>query len=52
VNPGADHRERSSIPPLPVFHVARPKLLDLIDRGADRPLTLVIAPPVLARVSC
>ncbi len=33
------------VPPIPHFHVPRPALLDLVDAGADRPLTLVVAPP-------
>ena len=34
-----------SVPPIPHFHVPRPALLDLVDAGANRPLTLVVAPP-------
>src|SRR6476660_6965420 len=33
------------VPALPAFHVARPRLLDILDRGAEVPLTAVIAPP-------
>ena len=35
----------SAVPPLPAFHVDRPRLLELLDRGADRPVTAVVAPP-------
>jgi LuxR family maltose regulon positive regulatory protein len=35
----------SSVPPLPRFHVARPRLLDIVDGDNDRPLTAVVAPP-------
>jgi LuxR family maltose regulon positive regulatory protein len=33
------------VPSLPLFHVARPRLLDLLDAGAGLPLTAVVAPP-------
>src|SRR6478752_804746 len=35
----------SPVPTLPSFHVARPRLLDLLDTGAEMPLTAVVAPP-------
>ena len=38
-------RESSLVPLLPPFYVARPRLLDLLDAGADTPLTAVVAPP-------
>ncbi len=34
-----------AVPALPVFHVARPRLLDLLDSGIKLPLTAVVAPP-------
>ena len=33
------------VPALPPFHVPRPRVLDLLDAGAETPLTAVIAPP-------
>src|SRR6185436_15578091 len=39
------HRRASSVPSLPPFHVARPRRLDLLDDGAELPLTAVVAPP-------
>src|SRR6476659_1760331 len=33
------------VPPVPPFHVARPRLLDLLDAGARSPRTAVVAPP-------
>jgi LuxR family maltose regulon positive regulatory protein len=38
-------RKSSGVPPLPPFHVARPRLLDVLDAGSDRALTAVVAPP-------
>ena len=35
----------SQVPALPAFHVARPRLLDLLDAGGEVPLTAVVAPP-------
>src|SRR4029077_14053993 len=35
----------SSVPRVPPFHVARPRLLDMLDAGAEAPLTAVVAPP-------
>ena len=35
----------SPVPVLPAFHVARPRLLDLLDDGAAQPLTAVVGPP-------
>src|SRR6476659_5937723 len=45
---GGDDETRttpSPVPPLPSFHVARPRLLDMLDAGAEMPLTAVVAPP-------
>jgi LuxR family maltose regulon positive regulatory protein len=39
---GNDHP--SPITPLPLFYVARPRLLDLLDEGSDKPLTAIVAP--------
>ena len=39
------HDPPPSVPPLPSFHVVRPRLLDLLDAGAHQPLTAVVAPP-------
>jgi LuxR family maltose regulon positive regulatory protein len=42
---GETRRAPSPVPPLPPFHVARPRLLDILNSGTDRPLTAVVAPP-------
>jgi LuxR family maltose regulon positive regulatory protein len=36
--------DRSAIPALPPHHIERPPLFDLLDLGAERPLTLLSAP--------
>src|SRR6185436_16135820 len=41
----AVRRRLSGAPPLPPSHVARPRLFDRLDLGADAPLTAVVAPP-------
>ena len=38
-------RSKTAIPGLPTGFVHRPALLAVLDRGEDRPLTLVCAPP-------
>ena len=46
VDPGDETGRRpSTVPPLPPFHVARERLLDILSAGTDRPLTAVVAPP-------